>query len=105
MAIKEHPVPGTIVLCDFGDPKKGGSFRPPEMIKRRPVVVVSPKIARRSGLCTVVCLSTTAPDPVLPFHRAITIDPPLPAPRERGVNWIKGDMVYAVGSNCTTTPN
>lgn len=91
MAIQEHPVPGTIVLCDF---RQG--FREPEMVKRRPVIVLSPKIGARPGLCTVVALSGTAPDPVMPYHCWLEVEPPLPTPWN-GDNWVKGDMVNAVG--------
>ena len=92
MPISEHPIPGTIIMCDF---KQG--FREPEMTKRRAVVVVSPKIAMRPGVCTVVCLSTTAPDPKMPYHAQIDIRPKLPDPLESDGVWIKGDMIYAVG--------
>jgi uncharacterized protein YifN (PemK superfamily) len=55
MAIHFHPQRGTIVVCDFR------GFEAPEMQKRRPVVVVSPRLRHRDNLCTVVPLSTTAP--------------------------------------------
>jgi mRNA interferase MazF len=67
------------------------------MVKRRPVVVVSPKIASRPGLCTVVALSTTAPDPVMSYHAQIDIRPKLPEPFQSDGIWVKGDMVNAVG--------
>lgn len=92
MAIHEHPVLGTILICDFDS-----GFRQPEMVKRRPVVVISPKIGARPGLCTVVALSTTPPEPPQSFHCKITVDPPLPAPFDSPENWVKGDMIYSVG--------
>jgi mRNA interferase MazF len=83
---------GSIVMCDFT-----GGFKEPEMVKRRPVVVLSPKIMARPHLCTVVALSSLEPDPIMPYHRQIDLDPELPAPwNNRGV-WVKGDMVNAVG--------
>lgn len=91
MAISEHPQLGTVLICDFS------GFLEPEMVKRRPVVVVSPKIRFRAGLCTVVALSTTPPDRVMPYHCQVTLDPPLPPPWRSGPLWVKGDMVYAVG--------
>jgi mRNA interferase MazF len=92
MPIREHPILGTVVMCDFNQ-----GFCIPEMVKRRPVVVISPKIANRPGLCTIVCLSTDAPDPVMPYHCQIDLRPRLPAPRwESDGVWIKGDMVYSV---------
>ena len=92
MAIPYHPSSGTILLCDFN-----GGFREPEMVKRRPVVVLSPKIKGRSGLCTVVCLSTRVPDPVMPYHMELEIEPPLPNNWHSESCWVKGDMVYSVG--------
>jgi hypothetical protein len=68
MPIQEHPATGTILICDFTGMKE------PEMVKRRPVVVISPKIAVRRGLCTVLGLST------------------VPPPWDDGPNWNKGDM-------------
>lgn len=92
MAIREHPRPGTVLLCDFNL-----GFKQPEMVKTRPVVVLSPKIAARPFLCTVVALSTNPPDHVMPYHRQIDIRPELPGRwRSDGV-WVKGDMVNAVG--------
>jgi mRNA interferase MazF len=91
MSIAEHPALGTVLICDFGT-----GFREPEMVKRRPVIVISPKIQARSQLCTVVALSTTAPHRPMPFNCEIRLDPPLPPPWARGSMWVKGDMIYAV---------
>lgn len=92
MAIREHPEKGSILYCDFNQ-----GFTEPEMVKRRPVIVVSPKIAARKGLCTVVGLSTTAPSPVMPYHAQLDVNPPLPPYFESKGIWIKGDMIYSVG--------
>ncbi len=92
MPIKEHPEIGTVMTCDFN-----AGFREPEMVKHRPVVVISPKIVARPGLCTVVALSTTAPDPVMQYHRQIDIRPRLPARWDSDGVWVKGDMIAAVG--------
>ena len=92
MPISEHPQIGTILLCDFS-----AGFKEPEMVKRRPVVVISPKISVRAGLCTVAPLSTTAPMPTMPYHCRLEITPPLPPPWDEGENWVKGDMICAIG--------
>ena len=92
MAITEHPPLGTVVICDFNS-----GFRIPEMCKRRPVVVISPKITGRPGLCTVVTLSTDTPQPIMPYHGQIDLRPRLPSPWESDGVWVKGDMVNAVG--------
>ena len=92
MPIKQHPGLGCIITCDFDR-----GFREPEMIKLRPVIVISPQISWRPGLCTVVGLSTTAPTPKRPYHCELEIYPPLPEPWDSGKVWVKGDMVAAVG--------
>ena len=38
MALKYPPRPGTLWMCDFDT-----GFKPPEMVKKRPVVVISPR--------------------------------------------------------------
>jgi uncharacterized protein YifN (PemK superfamily) len=90
MPVSHHPPLGAVVLCDFS---KG--FVPPEMVKRRPAIVISPKISARAGLCTVVPISTEVPRVILAYHVELAgLD--LPAPWDKGPNWVKADMVYAV---------
>jgi len=92
MPLAYPPKPGMIVMCDF----TSGS-RPPEMTKVRPVIVLSPGMSSRSGLTTVVSLSTTPPDPVEPFHLKVPCtDLPMLDWAQRGETWVKGDMVNAV---------
>ncbi len=90
MAINYHPEQGSILVCDFT------GFKAPEMTKRRPAVVVSPRLRRRSNLCTVVPLSTTDPSQVEPYHYRLHTIPPLPAPYDQPAHWVKADMVYTV---------
>ena len=71
-------------------------FRAPEMVKRRPAIVISPKIPGRNLLCSIVPLSTAAPNPILPHHLQITLDPPLPYPYSSPSMWVKGDIVLTV---------
>ena len=92
MAISEHPRLGAVLTCNF-EP----GFREPEMVKNRPVIVISPKISTRERLCTVVCLSTTAPKPPLSYHCQLDFRPELPDHFESNGVWLKGDMVYTVG--------
>jgi mRNA interferase MazF len=83
-----HPGPGAIVICDFSE-----GFRPPEMVKIRPVVVISPR--RRSvQLVTVVPLSSVVPAPLEPWHYQL---PHGAYPPARGAIWAKCDMVVTVG--------
>lgn len=90
MAIHFHPDQGTIVICDFN------GFKEPEMTKRRPAIVVSPRFRDRGNLCCVVPLSTTAPKPVMPYHYRLYMPEPLPAPYESDMHWVKADMLYTV---------
>lgn len=91
MALKFHPEPGTILMCDFQN------FRQPEMVKIRPVVVVSPRMKRCSGLCTVVAISTQEPSIREQYHLPIEphLMPPLPKFQAKP-SWLKGDMIYRV---------
>lgn len=98
MAIKFHPELGTILICDF----KG--YVKPEMVKRRPVIVVSPRIRARADLCTVIPLSTTEPRPKCGYHLKITLDQPLPDPYSETVMWAKADMICAVSHSRLSLP-
>lgn len=84
-----HPAQGTILICDF----KG--LCKPEMVKVRPVIVVSPKLKHRDKLCTVVPLSTTQPYDLMPYHYELH-DLHLPYPFDKEVCWAKCDMLYTV---------
>lgn len=88
MAIPFRPKPGAVLYCDF----KGYIF--PEMVKARPVVIVSPAHMSRKDLVTVVPLSTTAPDPVEKYHYKLTGNP-IPGDGSLEV-WAKCDMVATV---------
>lgn len=81
---------GEVYQCDFGD------LLPPEMVKIRPVIVLS-----RSALnmprstVLVVPTSSVAPAQIRPHHFALTTDlSPWKTPAVNG--WAKCDMIYAV---------
>lgn len=74
MSLSYHPQTGTIVICDFH------GFIEPEMSKRRPVIVVSPRYRNSYKLCTIVPLSTTEPNPIMEYHYKIRFHHPLPVP-------------------------
>ena len=63
MAITFVPSAGDVLMCDFN------GFKPPEMIKVRPVLILSPR-SRRAVPDTyiVVSTSTTPPAPVEGWH-------------------------------------
>ena len=87
MTIKIHPDVGQILICDFS------GFSQPEITKRRPVINLTPR--RRVGtICTVVPLSTTAPEPVQAWNARLRVN--LPKPYDNPECWIKGDMLYTV---------
>lgn len=89
-----YPVkPRTIVLCDYSL----GGFRAPEMVKRRPAVVISGQLPRRNNLLTVVPLSGTASDPRNLYHCRIELSDPLPDPFAETEWWVKADMIATVG--------
>ena len=87
MPLTFHPEAGTILICDFST-----GFRPPEMVKVRPVVIISPR-RRSSQLATVVPLSSVEPNPVAPWHWLV---PEGLYPSARGPMWAKGDVVITV---------
>ena len=93
MTIQFNPEQGTIVVCDFA------GFVAPEMIKRRPVVVVSPRLRKRDGLCTVVPLSTTPPKEIAPYHFKLHVAPVLPPPYDEPFHWVKADIIYTLSFN------
>jgi len=61
MPLQFFPRAGQVFICDFT------SFTEPEMTKKRPVIVISPRLPFRSEIVTVVPISTTAPRHALPF--------------------------------------
>ena len=89
MAIQFHPRLGAVLMCDFTT-----GFQLPEMVKRRPVVVVSRK---HRELCTVVPLSTAAPSPVEACHHKLS-EHSLPFALTKGRDvWAKCDLITTVG--------
>lgn len=82
MSLPYLPRQGEILVCDFDDSAIGA-----EMVKRRPVVVISRHDAHRSQLCTVIALSTTPPEAVKPWHH--------PMPHLKVVGWENKDGVWA----------
>ena len=87
MPITFHPRAGCVLVCNFQ------GFIEPEIVKTRPVVIVSPKWLQRHRLYTVVPLSTTEPNPIEKFHCRLQKDP---TPNSNAVVWAKCDMLYTV---------
>ena len=61
MPLSFHPHPGHILVCDFR------GYIAPEIVKIRPVMVVSSRLPHRSGLVTIVPISLTAPKFDVPY--------------------------------------
>jgi uncharacterized protein YifN (PemK superfamily) len=90
MALPYFPHRGEILVCDFDT-----GFKPPEMVKKRPVVVVSRRDSHSRRLCSVVPFSTTEPNPVMPWHHPL---PHITVPgwKATGPMWAKCDMLATV---------
>jgi uncharacterized protein YifN (PemK superfamily) len=92
MAILYPPRMGQILICDYTT-----GFKVPEMVKVRPVVVISPEPRGRiTRLCTVVPLSTTQPEALELHHCEIRLARPLPKPFDAAICWAKADMLATV---------
>jgi uncharacterized protein YifN (PemK superfamily) len=87
MAIEFAPKKGMILMCDFS------GYKLPEIIKRRPVVVVSPNYLRRGNLATVVPFSTTPPSKPMKHHCCM----PNHILKDGSEVWAKCDMLATVG--------
>jgi mRNA interferase MazF len=91
MAIQFHPRAGQVLMCDFT------GFQIPEMVKTRPVVVVSPRLPYRSYIVAIVPLSTTEPKHNLPYCYRLSKnynpldDEDLPV-------WAKADLLLNIGT-------
>lgn len=90
MAIAFYPRAGQILVCDFS------GFKVPEMVKPRPIIVVSPRLPHRSDIVTVVPLSTTAPNHDLPF--VVRLSKNYHPMEDDGLPvWAKCDMIMNIG--------
>lgn len=93
MALQFPPNVAQILMCDYP-----ACFEKPEMVKRRAVIVISPKSTGRMGLATVVPISGTAPDPVMPYHYEVPSHL-LPDYMQDGKpRWAKCDMVCTLST-------
>lgn len=65
------------------------------MVKKRPVVVVSPRPRRTAQICIVIPLSTTKPDPIQDYHHRLDSNS-LPGELAKKETWAKCDMITTV---------
>lgn len=89
MAINFHPARGAILVCDFS------MLKTPEITKKRPVVVISHNTKHCTNLCTVVPITTTAPNKMMPYHHKLFFDPVMPE-YDNEYGWVLGNMVYTI---------
>ena len=89
MALNFYPRAGQIFVADFSD------LKAPEITKKRPVIVISPKLPYRSGLTAIVPISTTAPRHALPYvHKLSRNYTPWGNPEDD--SWAKADLVMNI---------
>jgi mRNA interferase MazF len=92
MAIQYPVALGTLLLCDYSL----GGFKEPEMVKRRPAIVVSPRLPHRDRLCTVVPISSSPGVKELDYIVRLHFALPLPEPFDYETVWAKCDMLATV---------
>jgi uncharacterized protein YifN (PemK superfamily) len=90
MALPYFPKRGEVLICDFDS-----GFQPPEMVKKRPAVVISCKESHGRRLCTVVPFSTTESKPAGPWHHPLP-HVRVPGWQAQGPIWAKCDMLATV---------
>lgn len=99
MTLHYQPNFGQILICDF--PKE---FNPPEMVKRRPVICVSPKHRTRHRIATVVPLSTTEPIVKTQFNVEVILDHQISPKYPELHCWAKCDMLYTLSLDRLSAP-
>lgn len=92
MPLQYFPRAGQVLVCDF----KG--FKPPEMVKCRPVIIISPKLPFRSQIATVVPISTTEPIKEVPFVVRLSKNYH-PNEKDEKPCWAKCDMVMNISTS------
>jgi len=90
MALNFFPRAGQIYVCHFA------GFKKPEMIKPRPVIVISPRLPYRSEIVAVVPISLTAPKHNLPFCYRLSKNYH-PGEKDDLPSWAKADMLMNLG--------
>lgn len=89
--INYQPKPGAVVKCDF----KG--YIIPEMVKNRPVLVISSHKSN-SKLVTIVPISATQPTHIESYHHELdlTVETNLAVFLKPMPRWFKCDLIYVV---------
>jgi len=90
MSLEFYPDYGTVLICDFST-----GFQPPEMVKKRPVVIVSPRKRYNAETVTIVPLSTRPPHAIHAWQHLIDSSV-LPKHFQMKPTWAKCDMITNV---------
>ena len=90
MPLPFFPRAGQVLMCDFN------GFVAPEMVKTRPVIVVSPRLPYRSEIVAIVPISLTPPKHHLPFCYKLSKNYH-PQEIDDVPCWAKADMVMNLG--------
>lgn len=91
-SINFYPKPSMVLLYKFAEEGKS-EYAPPEIIKTRPVVVVSRHKRHNETTCTVIPLSLTPPKTVQLWH--VLLDG-RGMPDNKSGRWAKCDMITNV---------
>jgi uncharacterized protein YifN (PemK superfamily) len=91
MALLFHPRAGQVFMCDFSGHKV------PEMVKPRPVIIVSPRLPHRSAIVAIVPISLTPPKHSLPFCFRLSRNYHPEEPDDLPC-WAKADMLLNLGT-------
>jgi mRNA interferase MazF len=91
MPLLFHPRAGQVFVCDFN------GFKEPEMVKPRPVIVVSPRLPYRSEIAAIVPISLTEPKHNLPFCYRLSKNYN-PEEADDLPCWAKADMLLNIGT-------
>jgi mRNA interferase MazF len=90
MPISFHPRAGQVLVCNFD------GFKEPEMVKTRPVIVISPKLPNRADLVAIIPISVTEPTLGLPYCFRLSKNYH-PEEADDLPCWAKADLVLNLG--------
>lgn len=91
LGLKLPPNSGQILMCDYT------GFIVPEMVKKRPVIAISPRSRNGYNLVHVIPLSTSEPKYIQHYHVPIVIPRQLLVNTEFAENcWAKCDLINTV---------
>lgn len=90
MPLTYFPRAGQVLVCNFE------GFQPPEMVKIRPVMIISPRLPDRGEIVTVVPISLTPPRKEVPYQVRLSKNYHPKEPADLPC-WAKCDMVMNIG--------